>query len=40
MFLQRSAVSVARRAAVAPLLRRSLATTVIRRKEALQKSLG
>ncbi|KAK1751438.1 putative cytochrome c oxidase [Echria macrotheca] len=31
MFLQRSAVAIARRAAVAPALRRSLATTAIRR---------
>jgi cytochrome c oxidase subunit 5b len=32
MFLQRSAVAVARRAAVSPLLRRSIATTAVRRK--------
>lgn len=32
MFLQRSAVAVARRAAVAPVLRRSIATTAVRRK--------
>ncbi len=32
MFLQRSAVAVARRAAVAPVLRRTIATTVVRRK--------
>lgn len=32
MFLQRSAVAVARRAAVAPVVRRSFATTVIRRE--------
>ncbi|KAG7290085.1 Cytochrome c oxidase subunit 4 [Staphylotrichum longicolle] len=31
MFLQRSAVAVARRAAVAPVLRRSIATTAVRR---------
>ncbi|KAL2126634.1 hypothetical protein VTI74DRAFT_487 [Chaetomium olivicolor] len=31
MFLQRSAVAVARRAAVSPLLRRSIATTAVRR---------
>ncbi|KAK3334152.1 cytochrome c oxidase subunit VB-domain-containing protein [Cercophora scortea] len=31
MFLQRSAVAVARRAAVSPLVRRSLATTAVRR---------
>ncbi|KAM7191749.1 hypothetical protein V8F33_008716 [Rhypophila sp. PSN 637] len=33
MFLQRTAVAVARRAAVAPVLRRSIATTVVRRSE-------
>ena len=32
MFLQRSAVAVARRAAIAPVLRRSLATSAVRRK--------
>lgn len=32
MFLQRSAVAVVRRAAVAPVLRRSIATTAVRRK--------
>lgn len=32
LFLQRSAVAVARRAAVAPVLRRSIATTVVRRE--------
>lgn len=32
MFLQRSAVAVARRAAVAPVVRRTFATTVIRRE--------
>ena len=32
MFLQRSAVALARRAAVAPALRRTLATTAVRRK--------
>jgi hypothetical protein len=32
MFLQRSAVAIARRAAVAPTLRRSLATTAVRRR--------
>lgn len=34
MFLQRSAVAAARRAAVAPVLRRSFATTMIRRESA------
>lgn len=36
MFLQRSAVAVARRAAVAPVLRRSLATSAVRRKFRIQ----
>ncbi|KAK5655281.1 hypothetical protein OQA88_5848 [Cercophora sp. LCS_1] len=39
MFLQRTAVAVARRAAVAPALRRSLATTVVRR-DAVSESSG
>lgn len=34
MFLQRSAVAVARRAAMAPALRRSLATSAVRRESA------
>lgn len=36
MFLQRSAVAVARRAAVAPVLRRSFTTTLIRREPPSQ----
>lgn len=37
MFLQRSAVAVARRAAMAPVLRRSLATTAVRRESCAPK---
>jgi cytochrome c oxidase subunit 5b len=33
MLLQRSALALARRAAVAPALRRSIATTAVRRKQ-------
>jgi hypothetical protein len=36
MFLQRSAIAIARRAAVAPALRRSIATSAVRRKFVLQ----
>lgn len=36
MFLQRSAVAVARRAAVAPVLRRSFAITSFRREQPSQ----
>ncbi|KAK3944395.1 putative cytochrome c oxidase [Diplogelasinospora grovesii] len=38
MFLQRSAVAVARRAAFSPLLRRSLATTAVMRRDAVPDS--
>jgi hypothetical protein len=40
MFLQRSAVAVARRAAVAPAVRRTFATTLLRRESGPSSAIG